>query len=86
MPLPRFSVLRAERRKTRRDRKHCIVRVKVGENTPLIRGVLSDLSKTGACLTVSIEDKVPPTFTLNLPGKRVPGMPPRVALGATYRR
>jgi hypothetical protein len=67
MPFPRFSLLPVERRKSPREPKHHIVRLKFDEDSPWHRGMLNNLSAGGACVSISTARVVPAEFTLILP-------------------
>jgi len=67
MALPRFSLLALERRRTPREPKHQIVRLKFDDDSPWIRGMLNNLSVGGACLSISTPKAVPAEFNLILP-------------------
>jgi PilZ domain len=67
MALPRFSQFPVERRRTIREQKHFIVRLKFDDNSPWLRGMLDNLSAGGACVSVSGSKPIPAEFTLVFP-------------------
>lgn len=60
----RFSMVRVERRKTRREPKYCIVRLKFDDGSPALRGMLINLSAAGAQVSISAAREIPKEFTL----------------------
>jgi hypothetical protein len=76
MALPRFSVFPVERRKSERQAKHQIVRLKFDDDSPWLRSMLMNLSEGGACLSVSPARRLPGEFTLVFP----PNVPRRCRL------
>ena len=67
MAFQRFYLLRADQRKHARKTKHYIVRIRTGDGSPLVRGILSDLSERGARLSLSAETHIPLKFTMIFP-------------------
>ena len=67
MSFPRFSPLVVERRKSVREPKHQIVRLKFDDGSPWIRGMLNNLSAGGASVSISTATAIPAEFTLVLP-------------------
>jgi hypothetical protein len=67
MSFPRFSAFPVERRKSPREPKHHIVRVRFDDNSKWHRGILNNLSAGGACVSISTAMVIPAEFTLVLP-------------------
>jgi hypothetical protein len=67
MALPRFSLFPVERRRSRREQKHYIVRLKFDDDSPWLRGMLNNLSAGGACVSIAATKTIPAEFTLVLP-------------------
>jgi hypothetical protein len=67
MALPRFSLFPVERRRSGREQKHYIVRLKFDDDSPWLRGMLNNLSAGGACVSISGTKSVPAEFTLVFP-------------------
>ena len=67
MALPRFSLFPVERRRSRREQKHYIVRLKFDDDSPWLRGMLNNLSAGGACVSISGTKAIPEEFTLVFP-------------------
>jgi hypothetical protein len=67
MSFPRFSLLPVERRRSPREAKHHIVRLRFAEDSSWHRGILKNLSAGGACVSISTAIVIPAEFTLVLP-------------------
>jgi hypothetical protein len=67
MFIPRFSLVPVERRKFRREPKHQIVRLIFDGELTWVRGMLHNLSTSGACISISSRKKIPVEFTLLIP-------------------
>jgi PilZ domain-containing protein len=67
MGVRRFSSLPVERRRSPREPKNHIVRLIFDDGSPWFRGMLSNLSAGGACVSISTGNTVPAQFTLVLP-------------------
>ena len=67
MTLPRFSLFPVERRRSRREQTHYIVRLKFDDDSPWLRGMLNNLSEGGACVSISGAKIVPAEFTVVFP-------------------
>jgi hypothetical protein len=76
MALPRFSMFPVERRRSQREQKHYIVRLKFDDDSPWLRGMLNNLSAGGACVSILGTRAVPEEFTLVFP----PNTPQRCRL------
>ena len=63
----RFSRVAVAQRKSPRERKDHAVRLEFDEGFPAVGGMLSDLSATGARLSVAAPDQMPIKFTLLFP-------------------
>ena len=67
MGLPRFSMFPVERRRSLREPKNYIVRLKFDDKSPWLRAMLNNLSAGGACLSISATKTIPAEFTIVLP-------------------
>jgi hypothetical protein len=67
MGAERFSRKGVALRKSPRERKDNVVRIELGDGAPPLSGVLSDLSATGARLSLSAPYNMPAKFALVLP-------------------
>jgi hypothetical protein len=63
----RFTKKGVALRRSPRERKDDVVRLEFEDGSPSIHGTLSDLSATGARLSLQADVAMPPTFTLVLP-------------------
>jgi hypothetical protein len=67
MGVERFTRKGVALRKSPRERKDNVVRIELDDGAPSLRGALSDLSATGARISLSAPYKMPAKFTLVLP-------------------
>jgi hypothetical protein len=67
MGVERFTRKGVALRKSPRERKDHVVRIELGDGAPPLRGVLSDLSGTGARISLSAPYNMPAKFVLVLP-------------------
>jgi hypothetical protein len=71
MGLPRFSLFPVERRRNEREPMHQTVRLRFDDGTPWLRGMLSNVSAGGACVSISTPITIPAEFSLVFPPNTV---------------
>jgi hypothetical protein len=67
MALERFTRKGVALRKSPRERKEHVVRLELGDGAPSLTGVLSDLSATGARISLAAPYNMPTKFAMVLP-------------------
>jgi hypothetical protein len=67
MSAQRFSRMAVAQRKSPRERKDHVVRLEFDDGSPVLGGTLSDLSATGARVSIAATDHLPLRLTLLFP-------------------